>query len=223
MRIRVAVTITIMSTATQKLDRIMEHASRALAELDYLTCESLCLEALAEARGLKRFDFYARVLLPLQEARRQRRMIAAQGEIILGTPAQGFDTEGRLVDGWAGCVVLTHPNVLDDARVLAEQAREKNRYVEVLFADNPSEAAIWKLRSYEGPGVGCEVDAPTPGGDAAQWFLYATERLGDEALRCADESLTGEDRVGDLEARLRVFPDHELLHQRLLLAARSVD
>ncbi len=227
-----------MSTATEKLDGIMERASQALADLDYLVCEALCLEALAEARDQRRFGFYARVLLPLQEARRQRRMIAAQGKVDLGTTKTKVDTEHWLSDRQAGCLVLTQPNTLEDARELTERAQRENKYVEVLFADNVPTASRWTLRSYKGPAVSCEIDAPPPGQtpgqtpgqspgqspnlDHAQWFLYATERLGDAALASADETLTGESLIRDLEALLSVFPDHELLHQRLAQAARTV-
>ncbi len=210
-----------MNAVIEKLDDIMERASRSLADMDYLACEALCMEALAEARERQQFGYYARVLMPLQEARRQRRMIAAQGEVLLGSSGPGFDAESWLTKHSAGCLVLTQPHNIDDARALAERARNENRFVEVLFADNTHEAASWTLRSYDGPEVSCDVKAPAPGQSPAQWFLHATEQLGDAALRSADDSLKGEALILDLETRLRVFPDHELLHQSLAEAARS--
>lgn len=213
-----------MTTAIEKLDGIMDRASRALADMDYLACEALCLEALAEARDQRRFGCYARVLMPLQEARRQRRMIAAQGEVRLDSSRPGFDADLWLTEQRAGCIVLTHPHTADDARALDERARREKKFIEVLFADNASDASSWTLRSYAGPKVSCDVPspAPRPGQSPAQWFLHATEQLGDAALRSIDDSLRGEALIRDLEARLRVFPDHELLHQRLAQAARTV-
>src|SRR5690606_17570305 len=79
------------------LDDIMERASRSLAAMDYLTCERLCVEALAAARRAQDWSYYARILLPLQEARRQRRLIAADGWVRLGTS----DLEGPHHD-WSG-------------------------------------------------------------------------------------------------------------------------
>ena len=207
---------------TEKLDEIMERASQALADMDYLGCEALCVQALAEARDQKRYRYYARVLLPLQEARRQRRMIAAQGDVLLNgsDPKTGY--ESWYAGGQPGCVVLTRPNTIQDAAALEQQARDDGRFVEVLFADNEPGANPWVLRSYEGPAETCEVDAPADGQDPAQWFLHATEQLGDAALASVDDALTGEALVSELEARLRVFPDHELLHQHLANAARAV-
>lgn len=213
-----------MTAAIDKLDGIMDRASRALADMDYLACEALCLEALAEARDQRRFGCYARVLMPLQEARRQRRMIAAQGEVRLDSSRPGFDADLWLTEQRAGCIVLTHPHTADDARALDERARREKKFIEVLFADSVSDVPSWTLRSYDGPEVSCDVPspAPGPGQSPAQWFLYATEQLGDAALRSIDDSLRGEALIRDLEARLWVFPDHELLHQRLAQAARTV-
>jgi hypothetical protein len=211
-----------MNVATDKLDGIMDRASQALADIDYLACETLCMEALAEARKAKRFGYYARVLMPLQEARRQRRMIAAQGDVQIGTAESGIDADGWLAEHQAGCIVLTHPLTAKDALALAERAHSEKKFIEVLFADNEPDAPSWTLRSYDGPDVCCDVKAPTPDQDVAQWFLLATEKLGDAALRSTDDTLKGEALILDLEARLRVFPDHELLHQRLAEAARMV-
>ncbi|MEZ6191169.1 MAG: hypothetical protein R3C45_07735 [Phycisphaerales bacterium] len=210
-----------MPLTLEQLDAIMEKASRALADMDYLTCEALCLDALTEAKRADRYGYYARVLLPLQEARRQRRMIAAAGDIQLGS-GQGFEPGAWLENRVAGCVALTSPHKASDALAIHQQARQNKQFVEVLFADNELEAAEWTLRSYDGPTVSCAIDAPPPDMDSSQWFIEATERLGDAALTGVDSKLTGKALVDELESRLRVFPDHELLHQRLADAAKAV-
>lgn len=211
-----------MAEALEQLDAVMERASRALAAMDYLACEALCLEALDAARSGARFSYYARVLLPLQEVRRQRRIIAAAGDVRLGSGAAGLDPGSWLTEHEAGCIVLTHPHSATDALGIYGRARDEKRYVEVLFADNAETDAAWTLRSYAGPGVSCSVPAPEAGDDPAKWFIAATERLGDAALAGVDDTLSGVSLVEALEARLRVFPDHELLHQRLAVAARAV-
>ena len=61
------------------LNTTMEHASAALQSMDYAACEAGCLTALAMAGNARRWSDYARILLPLQESRRQRRMIAVDG------------------------------------------------------------------------------------------------------------------------------------------------
>ena len=210
-----------MSTTVEQRDAIMERASEALAKMEYLACEALCLEALAGARQAEDYAYYARILLPLQEARRQRRMIAVESDVQLGSGSVGFSPDDWVTDHRAGCIVLTHPHSSHDALSLGQRAHEQQRFIEVLFADNPPSEANWKLRSYAGPDVTCQMPAPTPDTDAAQWFIDATERLGDAALQSVDDSLAGPARVDALEARLRIFPDHEKLHQRLAEAARA--
>ena len=210
-----------MPTTLEQLDAIMEKASRALADMDYLSCEALCLDALTEAKRADRYGYYARVLLPLQEARRQRRMIAAAGDIQLGS-GPGFEPGKWLKGRDAGCIVLTHQLTAQDALAIHQKARQNKQFFEVLFADNAQEDAQWTLRSYDGPAVRCSIDAPLPDASPSQWFIQATECLGDAALAGVDSTLTGKALVDDLEARLRVFPDHELLHQRLADAAKAV-
>ncbi|MHC4996015.1 MAG: hypothetical protein ACYTGQ_13285, partial [Planctomycetota bacterium] len=63
--------------ATPQIDTLMEEASEALAHTDYFRCEKRCLQALALARDDNDYERYARILLPLQEARRLRRQAAA--------------------------------------------------------------------------------------------------------------------------------------------------
>lgn len=222
-----------------ELDDIMEQASVALAKMEYLTCESFCLTALSRARGAENWGYYARILLPLQEARRQRRMIAAEGVIRLGTATLTGQPEEWLRDARAGCIVVTHPHKPNIAHALDAAAQEQRLYVEVLFADNAIDAPKWVLRSFRGPSVVCEVAAPprewldrwlAPGGNGvprgertpADWFIDATEAMGDAALAQLPSTLSPSERLAALEACLDVVTDHEIIHQRLGDAARSM-
>lgn len=213
----------------------MERASQALVAMDYLTCESLCVEALAEARRAQQWDTYARILMPLQESRRQRRMIAAEGAVRLGTGGLSGDASSWLGGHTAACIVVTHPHHAASARALHDAARRDRLHVEVLYADNTTDADTWRLTSFAGPAVVCEVAAPPAdwrdkwiGHTAsdrvkqpADWFIDATEALGDAALEQV-ATLTGSvERIDELEARLAAADDHEILHQRLAEAARA--
>jgi len=217
----------------------MERASEALAHMDYLTAEVQCLEALRTARATQRWSYYARILLPLQEVRRQRRMIAAEGMIRLGAAALEGDVADWLETLDAGCIVLTHPHTAEDADALEHAARQRRQYVEVLFADNAPDADPWVLRPFNGGDVRCEVSAPprawrdrwldpgenvapTGGATPADWFIDATEALGDAALTRVTAPLGDARRIEQLERMLHVVTDHEILHQRLGDAARAM-
>src|SRR5690242_5745264 len=106
------------------LDDIVESASSALVKMDYLTCEALCLDALTEARRRGDWEYYARILLPLQEARRQRRIIAAEGVVALGVNAAEPSIKSKIESLNAGSIVLTRPSSVADARTLVDQARK---------------------------------------------------------------------------------------------------
>jgi hypothetical protein len=224
---------------TRTIDEMMEEASVALVRMDYLTCEALCLDALAEARRAGDWGYYARILLPLQEARRQRRIIAAEGVVALGVNAADAAARAAIESLKAGSVVLTRPSSAADARTLSACAREARRHVEVLLADNDSTAETWTIRSFAGPAVACPIAAPprawvghflapgavkptADGKSPADWFIDATECLGDAALAEIPVALAPDERLSALEACLEVVSDHEIIHQRLADAARSL-
>ena len=230
----------------ESLDAIMEQASEALARMAYLECEALCQQALSEAREAGRWSYYARILLPLQEARRQRRMIAAEGTIRLGTETLPEEPRDWIEPLSPGCVAVTRPHGPEHARELDAVAREAQHHLEVLFIDNPPAAEHWTIRSFKGPTVTCSLPAPPagwvdqplqpgetpePASDGtsqtpADWFLDASEALGDAALEkvnARSDAIPGSSRrVLLLEEMLAVVTDHEILHQRLSEAARAV-
>lgn len=227
------------------LDQIMERASRALMRTDYFTCEALCVEALAQAHRWRAWPYYARILLPLQEARRQRRLVAVAGTLRLGTAGLDGSPVSWLEQFQSGAIVLTHPHGVEDARALLAQARRQRRYVEVLLADSDVQDDRWTLVAFGGPQVRREVPAPPrawrdrwltpgerpdPGPDAknlqagaspADWFIDATELLGDEAIAQVTAPLGTIQRIEQLEQMLEVT-NHEKLHQRLGEAARAM-
>jgi len=221
----------------ENLDTIMESASQMLAQMDYLACEARCLEALHIARSQKNWSYYCRILLPLQEARRQRRMIAAEGAIRIGSASLEGDMPEWLETHQVGCFVLTAPHSTDMARQLEAFARVGRKFCNVLFAEVTPAEGDWTLRSHAGPEVVCDVPAPpaemvdrwlvddkkvSGTFSAADWFIDASESLGDAALATVNDSLTGEARVLALDRCLEVFNDHEILHQKLAAAARSL-
>lgn len=141
------------------IDSIMEEASAALVKMDYLTCEDLCQKALAEARAGHDWAYYARVLLPLQESRRQRRMIAADGDVRLGTAGLAPPASAWVAGRRAGCIIVTDPHAEHEARALVAAAAADKRWFEVLLADT-RDGNRWTVRSFAGPSVKIAIDAP---------------------------------------------------------------
>ncbi|MFP4225045.1 MAG: hypothetical protein ACLFVN_13395 [Phycisphaeraceae bacterium] len=227
------------------LDDIMNRASEALARTDYLTCEARCLDALALARDEEEWDYYARILLPLQEARRQRRIIASEAGVRLGSASLTGRPQDWLERHDAGCFLLTRPHTAETASNLASLAWSEELYVEVLFADSRAEGDTWTVLATAGPAVTCELPAPPPawrdrwlpagevpepeagsplppGETPVDWFIDATEKLGDAAIAQVTAPLGSPERVDQLSRMLDVVTDHEQLHQRLGEAARAL-
>lgn len=182
-----------MATTDHTLDRIMEQASAALAATDYHACERWCMEALSLARREGDFDTYARILLPLQESRRQRRQLAADaGVIVLGEPR--LDPAAVLDRHHVGCLMLLCPPYgPGDEQAIRAAAVERGCFVEAMAVDQTALAAM---------------------------FQHQMEARGDAALLAVDPNLPPPQLVDALQAVVEQVGDHEIAHQRLAEAAR---
>jgi hypothetical protein len=176
------------------LDEIMEQASERLVAMDYVTCERLCVEALGLSRQLGDFERCARILLPLQESRRQRRQIAVEAGVHLFSGPR-LSPDKVLEHFSRGCIMLlSPPYTRDDELAIRELARKGGQMVEVLAIDQDG------LR---------------------QCFEQQMEREGDAAVASIPSGLPPEKQVDELAAVLDRVGDHEIAHQRLASAARQ--
>ena len=139
---------------SHSMDGLMEEASDALSRMAYQRCETLCLEALTLARDAENWRYYARILMPLQEARRQRRMIAADGAMRLGTADVDAAAGDQWITQWldenpAGCVAISEPVSRAAAQAMCERCREAQQYVEVLYIVERN-ADVWTVSDVTG-------------------------------------------------------------------------
>jgi len=239
------------SKVAHKIDSLMEQASEALVHRRYFECEKLALEALRRAIAAADYDRVARIVLPLQEARRQIRDLAADsGNIVL--------VEGDLPTGAAlkpGMYLLSPPRVGVDGRILREEAMNRQIPAIVIVREPKTQAGLWPIvavgpvtvRTRIAPPAASQRRAPAKSSAAAakkgkagarglgsgpaprpdsprvdsKWMLLAGEALGDAAIAALPPDLTPAARVAALADRLDAIPDHEKLHQRLEEAARE--
>lgn len=185
-----------MTQVATQIDQLMEQASQKLVATDYLACESLCMQAIELARQIRDYPLIARILMPLQEARRQRRQIAEDTGTFVVT-GKHRDADAILDEHSTGCLLLTDPPYTDaDADALRTAARGRGCMVEVLCLDATELTAA---------------------------FCEAMQRHGDAAVARATAIPAGPDRVDTLLAELDCIGDHEIAHQRLAQAAREVN
>lgn len=220
----------------------MEAASRALVQRRYFDCERLCTEALERAFIAADYERMSRILLPLEEARRQKRDLA-------------FDTgDVQVVDGVVptgrnlrpGCYLVSPPRVGIDGRLLREAANKKKIPTIIVVREPESRDGMWPVVSI-GPvtirtkvdrppqsleangksntdtkrGKGAKAGVPKTSPPAPEWFIKANEAIGDKALAGVDSASTPISRVENLFKCLQAHPDHEKLHQALANACRD--
>lgn len=216
------------------VDELMERASLALARTDYFAAERACLRALQKSINASDWERAARVCLPLQEARRQKRMLAidAAGPAGARIVSRPETVTGRTE---AGCYLFQPPLVALDARRFRLAADERELPVFVLTREPMTRAGEWpvvavvgqlSIRTRLGPPPGVR---PVPGGMSNEcptgdtldgpvpinWFTAAAEALGDSAIRRLNPEDPAAHRALDCAEFLDAFPDHEKLHQQL--------
>jgi hypothetical protein len=218
------------------IDELMEKASKSLLDADYFAVERHAKKALAHARKCNDFERMARVILPLQEARRQRRHEAADSGLRLILTARPGPR-----DLLPGMYLVQPPLVGIDARTIREQAEAAGTPIVIVCREPMTRTGRWPvvavgtgsltmtltLRTQIQPPPGVEpresgmtrdiVHEPPP----AAWFQGANEALGDHAIAQIKPSDPPAWRVDDLMEALDALPDHEKLHQALAAACRE--
>jgi hypothetical protein len=228
-----------MNTATaagKAIDELMERASEALVTTSYFAAEKHALKALERAFAAQDFERAARICMPLQEARRQKRHEAvdtAMTFMLRTLPARGHDLA-------PGCYLLTPPLIGLEGQTLRSMADRKKVPMLVLCKEPTAASGKWPLVGVSGsdreslvirfqvpPPEGFEDMPPMgPGeniaaGPTTQWFLSTVEALGDAAIAKVDRKLPPDYRALDLFEFLKAVPDHEKLHQALEAACRE--
>jgi len=208
------------ATKGNAIDKFMDAASEALVATNYFDAENNCLRALRLARNANDFDSMARIVLPLQEARRQRRHAACDVSdctVLSCMP----DAEESLV---TGRYMLEPPLVGIMGRQLREFASRQRVPIMVLVREPATRMGKWPI---VGVGTGprepvvvrVQVEPPKQCLDVA-WYLSSHEALGDAAIRKAPRDVPADHHVDDLLDYLEAVPDHEKLIQALAEACR---
>jgi hypothetical protein len=124
---------------SQDLQALCARGQELLLATDYLAAEAMLLRAEALALGAGDFDTLARLYLPLQEARRQRRQRCGEGVICLDLIAKGPDD--RAIDAQAiarlipcGQLLVAGWGSIAPALALREIAWREKLYLETFLA-----------------------------------------------------------------------------------------
>lgn len=203
----------------EQIDDLMERATKALVGMLYFEAERLALKALHLARGLRDYERLARITMPLQEARRQRLILAhdAAEQVTLVDEPLAEDAPIN-----PGCFLVQPMLVAADARRLRTAALINDIPVAVLCREPMTDLGLQPIVALGEVVVRTKVRPPkNPEKPDKTWFIDAMEALGDAAIDEIDPALVGERLVDAVLARLDAVPDHEKLHQRLAEVARE--
>jgi hypothetical protein len=213
----------VAASAHNGIDDLMSRASAALLRTDYFEADALCLRALDRAVRSKDFDRVSRIVLPLQEARRQRRHEALDRARVV--TMREFST--RTPSPEPGCVLIEPPMVGADARTVRAIADRKRAPVMVLVREPTAASGRWPIVAVGGGNdfrpaiVRIQVDPPENHAPTTAWFLATQEALGDAAIAKVKPEWPADHRVEDLLEYLEGIPDHEKLIQALGATARE--
>ncbi len=151
-----------MTTASkqsgQKIDAMMEHASIALVQRDYFLAEQLAFECLRSAILAKDYQRAARVINPLQEARRMKRDLAVDaGRVVLISEPIGEQFVPE-----PGCYFFVPPRVGQEARVLRVRAEQACVPVIVIAREPRTSGGLCPVVSVGPVTARAYVQEPTP-------------------------------------------------------------
>ncbi len=210
------------ASAQRRMDELMERASLALSRMEWEAVETAASEALEVAHRQHDYQRMARMLLPLQEARRQRRLKALDEHVVVlledPMPVEEVALE-------PGCWLVCPPFVGMDAVQLRERSIKERVPMLIVTREPTTRAGAWPLVAV-GPRV-FRVKAKPPRDLTPGWFEDAIEALAEEAIAGIDAALPAWERVDDLMDVLLALPESERAHQALAQAcqeaARAMD
>ncbi len=205
-----------MSPATKQLEATMEEASAALAAGDYFECERLASEAMQSAFAREEWDLVARIAMPLQEARRQRRLMAIEADRVFVFEKDPPSGETLLE---SGCYVIVAPCVAADARRINEAALDQGVAVMALACEPKTQLGLLPV-AVVGPTTIRAKMKPTRH-FTPRWCMQAIDALTQSALETFDPGRAVHRQVEDLVEKVMTLPESELLHQKLAQVAHN--
>jgi hypothetical protein len=208
------------ATSQKKMDELMERASEALSQTNYFEAEKFAQRALIAAWQVGDFERMTRIILPLQEARRQRVQLAFDVGFVA---VMDGDPIGEDISIEPGCYLVRPPRVGADARRLRLAGLNQQVPVVVICREPTTQIRLCPIVStLPGKSFRCKMDEPADQ-DAPElaWMAAAIEILGDTIIDEIDYEKPPEKRIDSLLEALEALPEHEGLHQALADTCRE--
>lgn len=206
------------SPRQEQVGEMMDRAEAALRRAQWFEAERVALKALEMARREEDFDTMARIVLPLQEARRQR-LQAALASKKLKILAGDISDEMPLAPS---AYLVQPPAVGADARRLRLAALRREIPVAVLCREPRTQLGLCPVVAIGQTTVRVRIDPPKNWDKPdLKWFVAAMEQLGNAAIEGLDTGMELDRQLDYLLDSLDAVPDHEKLHQALEAKCRE--
>lgn len=122
---------------TGQLQELCARGQDLLQQTDYLAAETVLVQAETVALKLRDYDTLARLYMPLQEARRQRRLRCAEGLVVLDLISTGVGDNvdaQRIIEHYPhGQLLVAGWGSIEPAMHVRRIAQEQNLYVETFL------------------------------------------------------------------------------------------
>ncbi len=207
-------------SSTSRIEKTLASAEQALQSGSWFEAERLAVDALDAAIAAGDHALAADACLPLQEARRQRRLAAidaADGRVQYHT-----NISQELESADPGVHLIVPHGVGADARRLRVCAFQTGVPALVVCREPDTMEGLVPIVAIGPVTIRAKVDPPAdPESPDLAWVLAAQEALGDAAIEKVDPALSGPDRIEAFREALESVPDHEGLHQMLAAVLRE--
>lgn len=207
-------------TKTAHIESKLDAAEKAMKSSSWFLAEREALAALDAAITAGIHDLAADATLPLQEARRQRTILAIDASH--GAPNILDEVEQELETVEEGVHLLVPHAVAADARRMRVAAQQTQVPMLAVCREPDTQMGEVPIVAIGEVTVRAYVAAPQdPENPGLDWVLAAHEALGDAAIARVDPGLGGAQKIEALRNALESVPEHERLHQALAKALRE--
>jgi hypothetical protein len=205
------------------LQELCEEGQRLLMRTEYLDAEAALAEAERRAWAARDWETLARLYMPLQECRRQRRQRCGEGivrlDLIANGPRDRLDAEAILASHPHGQLLVAGWGEVAPAARVRELAAERKLYVETFLA------AVYPVTTDASPAGQSRIVVLIPSAEGhlpdptprSKTALYAM--LPPQALALPVRELPAGDRRGDTKTYAEVMALWEKLHRPFLATA----
>ena len=197
-----------------RIDELTHKAQASLKATKWFEAERLAQRALEMAHEVGDFGRMRKIILPLQEARRQRmQQVSSTRGLKVKILSEPLEEDHKV---GPGLYMLQPPLVGADARRVRLSALQREVAALVICREPSTQLGLVPIVAIGLVTVRARIDGPAKSaGPDKGWFLWALEQVGDAAIGMIDTGMDAVRQVDTAMCLLDAIPEHEALHSTL--------